>query len=131
MTRKAGLPKVNNTLQNPPYKTLQTIAALYSDVLDQIKPEMVDPFYLKEFLLSIFDAYFIGELNKKSLINSLCKITNLDGLQIVEFMGSINAYKKQYNWEYGPSELIVRYFLKVPKMKNVLNIAAKKVKKIV
>lgn len=121
MKRKAGLPKTNKLLPKPTYRTLQAIAALYWDVVDKAKQEHIDSFCMKDLMLGIFDVYFTGKISKRQLVKVLIKGINLDGLQLVVFLGALNVYKNQYKWEYGPSEMIVRRFLKVSKIEKTLS----------
>jgi hypothetical protein len=131
MIRKAGPSKVSKPLPKPTYKMLQAIATIYCDAVNKSKITVVDVYYTKDLLMAVFDAFFVGKIKSKHLIHVLTKCTDLDGLQIVELMHDINIYKKQYKWEYGPSELLVRRFLKVPRMKASLGLSVKKTKKSV
>jgi hypothetical protein len=131
MTRKAGPSKASKTLTKPTYKTLQAIATLYCDAVNKTKLDVADECYIQDLLLGVFDAFFVGKIKGKHLIQVLSKCTDLDGLQIVELIHDINIYKRQHKWEYGPAELLVRRFLKVPGMKVALDLSVKKAKKSV
>lgn len=131
MSRKAGPSKVSKPLPKPKYEALQAIATIYCAAVDKSKIDIVDSYYVKDLLMGVFDAFFVGKIKEKILIHALAKCTDLDGLQIVEFLCDLNTYKRQYKWEYGPAEMLVRRFLKVPGMKEALGLSAKKAKKSV